>query len=76
MARQEGRAVALGLLVVQVELLVREIRHLLRHHREVVAAQRKTQHKQAVAVAVVHQQQGQTHQERLVLPEAMELHPH
>jgi hypothetical protein len=40
-----------------------------------VAAQGKTQHKQAVAAAVVHQQQGQTHQGRLVLPEVMALHP-
>jgi hypothetical protein len=74
MVRQEAQAVALGLLVVQVELLARAIRHLLRRHREITAAQGKMRHKQAAVVAVVHQQQGQTHQGRLVLPEVMALH--
>jgi 1,4-dihydroxy-2-naphthoate octaprenyltransferase len=57
-----------------VELLAQAIRHLLRRHREIVAAQGKMRHKQAVVVVVAHRQQGQTHQALLALPGVTVLH--
>jgi hypothetical protein len=57
-----------------VELLGREILHLLRHHKAVVAAQGKTVHIEAVAAEAAHQQQAQTHQVRAALLAVMALH--
>ena len=75
MALQVGLAVALDLQVEQVELLVLETLHLLHHHKAIMAAQDKTQHKQEAVVAAAHQQQGQMHQGLLALLEAMALRP-
>ena len=74
MVRQEVQAVALDLLVVQVELLALEIRHPLRHHKAVVAAQGRTVHTEAAVEAAAHQQQGQTHQALAALLVVMALH--
>jgi hypothetical protein len=64
MVWQVGQVVALDLEVVQVELLVQAIRHPLRRHKAIVAAQRKTVHIEAALEAAAHQQQEQTHQVR------------
>jgi len=58
-----------------VELLALGIRHLLRHRREITAAQGKMQQAQVAAVAAVHQQQGQTLPGPLGLLGATVLHP-